>query len=197
MNQPPVPTIYLPYSQGTVPYGAMALRTRTSPEILVPEINRRVRAINPDVPLTGFQTLDERIRDSLREPRFYALLAAVCAAMAVIFVAVGLYGVVAYSVSRRTVELGVRMALGSSNTRIKRLVLWQGAVMAIAGAALGLLLALASMRALTSLVFEVHPLDPPTLAGSVLLVVAIALLAAYVPAHRACRLNLTTALRHD
>lgn len=197
MNQPPVPTIYLPYTQGTVPYGAMALRTRTSPEILIPEINRRLRAINPDVPLTGFQTLDARIRDSLREPRFFAFLAAVCAAMAVIFVGVGLYGVVAYSVSRRTVELGVRMALGSSHTRIKRLVLWQGAVMAIAGAALGLLLALVSMRALTSLLFEVHPLDPTTLAGSVLLVVAIALLAAYVPAHRACRLNLTAALRHD
>ena len=197
MNQPPLPTIYLPYSQGTLPYGAMALRVRTSPEVLIPEINRRLRAINPDVPLTAFQTLDSRIRDSLSEPRFYAVLAAVCAAMAVLFVAVGLYGVVAYSVSRRTVELGVRMALGSSHTRIKRLVLSQGAVMAFAGAALGVLLALASMRALSSLLFEVQALDPPTLAGSVLLVVAVALLAAYVPAQRACRLNLTTALHHD
>jgi putative ABC transport system permease protein len=197
MNQPPRPTIYLPYSQGTLPYGAMALRVRTTPEALIPEINRRLGAINPDVPLTDFQTLDFRIRDSLREPRFYAFLAAVCAAMAAIFVAVGLYGVVSYSVSSRTVELGVRMALGSSHARIKRLVLWRGAVMAFAGAALGLVLALVSMRALTSLLFEVPPLDPLALVGSTLLVAAVALVAAYLPAQRACRLNLTRALRHD
>jgi len=149
------------------------------------------------VPLSDFKTLDARIGDSLREQRFYALLAAVCAAMAVLFVAVGLYGVVAYTVSRRTVELGVRMALGSSRTGIMGLVLRQGAVMALVGIGFGLLLAWVSLRGLASLLFEVGPLDPLALTGSVALVLVVALLAAFVPARRACRLNLMTALRHD
>lgn len=149
------------------------------------------------MPLSDFKTLDARIGDSLREQRFYALLAAVCAAMAVLFVAVGLYGVVAYTVSRRTVELGVRMALGSSRTGIMGLVLRQGAVMALVGIGFGLLLAWVSLRGLASLLFEVGPLDPLALTGSVALVLVVALLAAFVPARRACRLNLMTALRHD
>jgi ABC-type antimicrobial peptide transport system permease subunit len=117
--------------------------------------------------------------------------------MAVLFAGVGLSGVVAYSVSARTTELGVRMALGSSRARILGLVLWQGAVMAAIGAALGLLLAFVSMRGLASLLFDVSPLDPPTLAASIVFVIAVALLAALVPAWRACRLSPMTALRYE
>jgi CubicO group peptidase (beta-lactamase class C family) len=119
------------------------------------------------------------------------------AALAVLFAGVGLYGVVAYSVSARTTELGVRMALGSSRARILALVLWQGAAMAAIGAALGLLLAFGAMRGLASLLFEVSPLDPPTHAAANQFVMAIALLAAFVPAWRASRLSPMTALRYE
>lgn len=197
LDQRPLPTIYLPYRQGTISYGAIAVRAEIAPGALTSEIRRRLRRVDPDVPVTDFETLDERIRESLRQPRFFAFLAAICAGLAVLFVSVGLYGVVAYSVSRRTVEFGVRMALGSSQGRILGLVLGQGAALALVGAGLGLLLAFASMRGFASLLFEVEPFDPPTLVGAVVVVLAVALLATFVPARRACRLSPMTALRHD
>jgi putative ABC transport system permease protein len=197
MRVAPAPTIYLPYGQGMLPYGAIAMLAQLPPSALMAEVRQRLGAINPDVPVADFQTLDQRIRESLREPRFNALLAAVCAALAVLFAGVGLYGVVAYSVSAHTTELGVRMALGSSRTRILALVLWQGAVLALIGAALGLFLAFLSMRGIASLLFEVSPLDPPALAVSVVFVVGVALIASFVPAWRACRLSPMTALRDE
>jgi predicted permease len=197
MRVAPAPTIYLPYRQGTLPYGAIAIRAELPLNALLAEVRSRLAAIDPDVPVADFQTLDERVSESLREPRFNAVLAALCAALAVLFAGVGLYGVVSYSVSAHTTEFGVRMALGSTRTKILALVLWQGAVMALIGAVLGLVLALASMRGLASLLFEVSPLDPPTLAVSVAFVVVVALVAAFVPAWRACRLSPMTALRDD
>jgi putative ABC transport system permease protein len=197
MDRAPLPIIYLPYRQGMLPYGAIALRTEIAPGALIGEVRQRLNAIRADVPTVDFQTLDERVQNSLREPRFYVFLAAICAALAVLFAGVGLYGVVAYSVSARTTELGVRMALGSSRARILALVLWQGAAMAAIGAALGLLLAFGAMRGLASLLFEVSPLDPPTLAAAIMFVMAIALLAAFVPAWRASRLSPMTALRYE
>lgn len=197
MAKQPVPTIFLPYRQGILPYGAIALRTRLPASAVFSEIRRRLGAINPDVPLVDFQPLSERIHDSLKEPRFYAFLAGLCAAMAVLFVSVGLYGVISYSVSRRTVELGVRMALGSSPGRILRLVLRQGVAMASIGAGFGLVLAYVATRGLQSLLFNVDAIDPPTLVASVLLIVGVALAAAYVPARRACRLSTMQALRYE
>lgn len=197
LNQRPLPTIYLPYGQGTLPYGAIAMRLRVAARALIPEIRRRLAAVNSDVPIVDLEPLDARIRESLREPRFYALLAAVCAAMAVVFIGVGLYGVVAYSVSRRTVEFGVRMALGAPKGRIMRLVLRQGTWMALTGASLGLIVALATTHGLASLLFEVEALDPVSLAAAVIFVVGIAICAALIPARRACELSPMSALRYE
>jgi ABC-type antimicrobial peptide transport system permease subunit len=180
-----------------LPYGAIAMRAQLAPSALMAEVRQRLGAINADVPVADFQTLEQRVRESLREPRFNAFLAAACAALAVLFAGVGLYGVVAYSVSAQTTQIGVRMALGSSRTRIFALVLWQGAAMALVGAALGLLLAFFSMRGLSSFLFEVAPLDPLTLTASIMFVIGVALIAGFVPAWRACRLSPTTALRDD
>jgi predicted permease len=195
MDRAPLPTIYLPYKQGTLPYGAIALRTQVPPHAVIGEVRDRLSAIRSDVPAVDFETLDDRVQESLREPRFNVFLSVACAALAVLFAGVGLYGVVAYTVSARATEFGVRMALGSSRARIVGLVLWQGATMAAIGAALGLALAFASMRGLESLLFEVSPLDPLTLGASVGFVIAVALAAAFVPAWRACRLSPMTALR--
>ena len=137
------------------------------------------------------------MRESLREPRFYTLMAAACAAMAVLFVTFGLYGLVSYSVGRRTAELGIRLAIGAQRGAITRMVLGQGLRMAIAGVALGLGVAIAGARALESLLFGVQPMDAPTFAAAALVVIAVTLAASYAPARRASRVNPIAALRHD
>jgi putative ABC transport system permease protein len=197
LSAAPIPTVYIPFAQFSLPYGAVALRTAAAPASVVPVIRDRLRRLNASVPLTDFQTLDDRLRDSLREPRFYTLLAATCAGMAVLFVTFGLYGLVSYSVSRRTTELGIRMAVGAQRGEIVRLVLAQGLRMAAAGVVLGLGLAFALTRALESLLFGVQPIDLPTFAAAAGLVIIVTLAASYAPARRACRVNPITVLRQD
>lgn len=193
----PIPTVYLPFEQFALPYGSIALRTTSRIDGIVPVIRERLRAINPAVPLTDFQMLDERLVESLREPRFYTLIAAACAAMAVLFVTFGLYGLVSYSVSRRTTELGLRMAVGAQQGTILRLVLAQGLRLAIAGIALGLVLAFFSTRSLQSLLFEVQAIDPLTLGATAAITLLITLGATYGPARRASRVDPLVALRHE
>ena len=193
----PMPTVYIPFKQFSLPYGSIALRTAVPAESIVPVIRDRINRLNPAVPITDFQMLSRRVQQSLREPRFFMLMAAACAALAVLFVTFGLYGLVAYSVSRRTAELGIRMALGAQRTNILALVLRQGLFMAVAGVALGLALAAAFSRTLTSLLFQVEPLDPLTLGGAALLVVIVTLAACFIPARRASRISPVAALRYE
>jgi putative ABC transport system permease protein len=193
----PFPTVYIPFRQFSLPYASIALRTAVTPESLIPVIRDRVNRLNPAVPLTDFQTLDTRLGESLREPRFYTLMAAACALMAVLFVTFGLYGLVSYSVSRRTSELGIRMAVGAECGTILRMVLLQGLRMGLLGVAAGLGLAVLISRALASLLFQVQPLDPLTLSASAGMVVVVTLAASYVPARRASRVNPLSALRYE
>jgi putative ABC transport system permease protein len=193
----PIPTVYIPFRQFSLPYASIAVRTAVTPESVIPVIRDRVNRLNPAVPLTDFQSLGTRLRDSLREPRFYTLLAATCALMAVLFVTFGLYGLVSYSVSRRTSELGIRMAVGAQSDTILRMVLLQGLRMAVLGVAAGLGLAILLSRALASLLFHVQPVDPLTLSGAAAIVVLVTLAASYVPARRASRVNPISALRYE
>jgi putative ABC transport system permease protein len=193
----PYPTAYIPFTQFSLPYGAIALRIGVPAESIVPVIRDRLHRLDPAVPLTDFQMLTDRLHESLREPRFYTLLAVTCAGMAVLFVTFGLYGLVSYSVGRRTTELGIRMAIGAERGTIVRMVLGQGFRMALTGVALGLGLALVSARVLESLLFEVQPVDPPTFAAAAAIVMIVTLAASYAPARRASRLNPVTALRQD
>jgi putative ABC transport system permease protein len=197
LGRDPYPTVYIPFPQFALPYGSIALRTQVAPETLIPEIRSRLNKLNPDVPLTDFQTVDQRIYESLEQPRFYTLMAGACAFMAVLFVTLGLYGIVSYSVSRRTSEFGIRMAVGAQQAAILRLVLLQGLRMAAAGAALGVALSVVFTRVLSSLLFQVTPNDPMTLTAAAMLVVAVTLLASYVPARRASRVNPIVALRYE
>jgi putative ABC transport system permease protein len=193
----PIPTVYIPFRQFSLPYASVALRTAVTPESVIPVIRDRVNRLNSAVPLTDFQALDARLGESLREPRFYTLMAAACALMAVLFVTFGLYGLVSYSVSRRTSELGIRMAVGAESGTILRMVLVQGFRMAVLGVAAGLGLAILISRALASLLFQVQPVDPLTLSASAIMVVFVTLAASYVPARRASRVNPITALRYE
>jgi putative ABC transport system permease protein len=121
-----IPTVYLSFQQFALPYGSRAVHTRVSMASLVPVIRDRLTRLNAAVPLTDFQRVSDRLNESLQEPRFYTLLAATCAFMAIFFVSFGLYGLVSYSVSRRTAELGIRMAVGANRGAILQMVLLQG-----------------------------------------------------------------------
>ena len=189
------PTVYTPVTQFALPYGSIAVRTQIPAESVIPVIRDRVSRLNAAVALSDFQTIDARVAASLREPRFYTLLATICAGMAVLFVAFGLYGLVSYSVSRRRPELGVRMAVGADRGAIVRLVLRQGLKLAGTGVAIGLALSFAVGRGLSELLFEVEPNDPATLALAGAVVVVITLAASYGPARRAGRVDPITVLR--
>ena len=193
----PVATVYVPIGQFTAAYGGVVARTSAPPETVIPEIRRRIAQADPTVPVKGLSTVKARLGRTLDAPRFYTMMAAVCAAMAVLFVTLGLYGVISYAVSRRTSEIGIRMALGASADAIRRSVLGQGLLLAAIGAAAGIALSLAATRLLASLLFELKPIDPPTLAISVALVVLVTLIASYLPARRASRVHPMAALRHD
>jgi len=193
----PIPTVYIPFRQFSLPYASIAVRTAVAQDRVIPIIRDRLTRLNPAVPLTDFQALVTRVRNSLREPRFYTVMAATCALMAVLFVTFGLYGLVSYSVSRRTSELGIRMAVGAESGTILRMVLLQGVRMAVLGVGAGIGLAVLLSRALTSLLFQVKPIDPLTLSAAAAIIVTVTLAATYTPARRASRVSPITALRYE
>jgi putative ABC transport system permease protein len=197
LNAKPVATLYVPYGQFTLAYGGVVVRTSAPPESLVPELRRRLALAAPTVPLRSVSTVGARLRRTLDAPRFYTMMAAACAAMAVLFVTLGLYGVISYSVSRRTAEIGIRMALGAPSETIRRDVLLQGLRMAAIGVVMGIALSLAATRLLRTLLFEIKPIDPPTLAISAALVVLVTLAASYIPARRASLVHPMVSLRHE
>lgn len=191
------PGVYVPFTQYAFGYGSIAVRAAVSPATLVPEIRARVAQIDPGIPLDNFETLDQRIRRSLGEPRFYTVLASACAGLAVLFVALGLYGALAYSVSRRTPEIGIRMAVGAQPSAILAMVLRQGLAVGVVGAAIGAALALWFTQLLRGLLFEVQPADPLTFAVAAAFVIGITLLASYLPARRASSVDPIVALRQN
>jgi putative ABC transport system permease protein len=197
LDAKPIATAYVPYQQFVPAYGAIVVRTNLPPDAIFPEIRRRVAQIDPSVPLKNFTTISARIHKTLDEPRFYTLMAGACASMAVLFVTLGLYGLVAFSVAQRTSEIGIRMALGAPRNSILRGVLWQGLQMAALGVAIGLALALATTRVLTTLLFEIKPNDPATLAMAATLVIVVTLAASYIPARRAMLVDPMVALRYE
>lgn len=197
LGAPPVPAIYVPFRQFAFGYGSIAVRAAVPASALVPAIRERLTEIDGSIPLQNFETLDGRIRDSLGEPRFYTVLSSACAVLAVLFVALGLYGVMAYSVSRRTAEIGVRIAVGAQPSAIVRMVLQQGFIVGAMGSAAGAAMALWLTRLLRGLLFEITPADPSTFAVSIAFVLGVTLVASYVPARRASRVDPIVALRQD
>ncbi len=197
LDKKSIATVYVPYEQFAQAYGAIALRTNLPPDAVFPEIRRRMAQIDPTVPLKHFATIKERLYKTLDEPRFYSVMAGACASMAILFVTLGLYGVVSFSVSRRTPEIGIRMALGAPRGAILRGVLCQGLLMASLGIAIGLALSFATTKILTKLLYEIKPNDPATLAASAGLVLVVTLAATYIPARRASRVDPIIALRYE
>lgn len=197
-STPPWPEIFMPYEQHPLPSTSLIVVARTplEPRSLEEPLRRALRDISPEVP-SRFNTLQSALSESVAAPRFRALLIGVFALLALVLAMAGIYGVMAYSVAERTREMGIRMALGARPGGVLRLVLGQGMRLVAAGLFLGLGAAFAATRLLTSLLFEVKPFDPATFVAACAALLAVALLANYVPARRATQVDPMVALRHE
>jgi predicted permease len=191
------PEVYLPYAQHPVDSLTIAVRTAGDPRSFIPIARADLAALDRDLPLAGVRTMDEVIGRSIAERRFTMLLLASFAGVAVLLAAIGVYGVLAYLVSQRTQEIGVRLAIGATPGNVVRLFVREGAALTLIGVGCGLAGAFAVTRALATLLFGVTTTDPTTFAGVAGALMAVALLASYIPARRAARVDPMTALRAD
>jgi putative ABC transport system permease protein len=189
------PTLDIYYSEGWPRY--MVIRTAADPAALAQSAVGEVHKFDPNLPVTHVMTLDNLFADSVSPRRFSTFLLGVFAGLALLLAAMGIYGVMSYVVSLRTNEIGVRVALGAQPGDIWRLVIGRGARLALAGVAFGLVGAVALTKLISSLLYGVKPTDPITFGGVALLLVGVALLACYVPARRAMRVDPMVALRYE
>ena len=188
--------VYVPLQQQFNPAITIVART-TNGQRLAGEIRALVASMNPNLPIVGAQTLEEAGALGLIPQQIAVSVTGSLGIVALLLAAIGIYGVTAYAVTRRTREIGVRIALGAARGDIVRMVLRQGMSLAGIGAVIGLALAAAASRVLTSLLFGVPPLDPVTFAGTAVLFAVVGLAACYVPARRATRINAIEALRYE
>jgi predicted permease len=196
LGDEPQPTVYAALAQ--YPENALTIVARSAaPATLVAPVRAIVREMSREVPVYSVQTMEERIASSVSRQRFYATLIAVFAGVALLLAAVGLYGVIAYAVSQRTHEMGVRVALGATTDRISRMVIGEGLRLTAAGLTIGIAVSLALGRVLTALLFGITPRDPVTFAAVLVALVAVATVASWLPARRAARADPLIAMRGD
>jgi len=197
LAQADVPQIYLSLYQSQSRRLAIFLRGHLDTGAIPEQVRAQVQAVDPTLPISGSQTLNETVSASLAERRFSMAMIALFALTALLLAGLGIYGVISYMVSERTHEIGIRIALGAESENILRMVLRQGLGLAIAGAAVGLVGALIVSHSMAGLLYGVKPTDPLTFSCVALLLLGVALLACYVPARRALRVDPLTALRHE
>ena len=189
----PSPTMYLPSIN--VGWVNLVVRTEGDPLAMTAGVREAVQSIDRDVPLANVRSMEEILASSIAEPRFQTMLLSVFAALALTLAGVGIYGVMSYSVSRRTHEIGIRMALGARPTDAIRLVVGQGMTLALIGVGVGLCGAFALTRLLSTLLFGISATDPFTFGAIAVLLISVAALACYIPARRATRVDPMQALR--
>ena len=199
LSAEPVPEVYLSYLQDPFawPYLTLLVHTSVDPVKLAGSIQSAVWSVEKDLPITSVATMEKIRSRSIAQPRLTALLLSVFAALALILATVGIYGVMAYSVTQRTHEMGLRMALGASAPDVLALVVGQGMLLAAIGVALGIAGAFAMTRVLEKFLWGVRPTDPVTFTAVSLLLAAIAILASYLPARRATHVDPMVALRYE
>nr|MDP2479993.1 ABC transporter permease [Candidatus Palauibacterales bacterium] len=197
LAEPPAPTLYLAYDQYPVDFMTYAVRTRGDPTAVAGTIRSRLQEIDPDLPMFAVRPMIDLVSDSAARARLYAILLGTFAGLALLLAAVGMYGVMAYVVTRRTAEFGVRIALGAKAADILGLVLRRGVLLSLLGAALGLAGAVAAGRVLSGLLYGVTPTDPITLVAVPVVLSGVAIAACLVPARRATSTDPMTVLRAE
>ncbi len=201
LGEEPQPAVYVPIDQAPRPFllrdQTFVLRTAGDPLALAATARREIRAIDPLLPIDRLETMENLVTTSVAEPRFRSAVLTVFATAALLLVATGILGVLAYAVTRRTREIGVRMALGAQRADVLRLVLRHALAMTVAGVTLGLIASIGLTRLLARFLYEVTPTDPLSLAAASALLLAVAMVAIYVPARRAVRVEPLTALRAE
>jgi len=197
LNMEPTPAYYVPQTQTPFDQMTVVVKTTNDPRSVVAAVTKAVGALDRDLPVFGVKTMDQYLAASVAAPRFNTTLLSIFAAVALVLTIVGLYGVMSYAVAQRTNEIGIRMALGAQTRDVMRLVVKQGVKLVALGLALGLVGSFALMKLLTALLFGVTKHDPLTFAAVSVLLSAVALLACYIPARRATRIDPLIALRYE
>jgi macrolide transport system ATP-binding/permease protein len=197
LGEDAMPYIFLPYLQNPQPAMALHVQTSGNPRDLAAAVRREVQALDPNLPAFNVMSLADNIDISLFPSRFGAVLLGVFGFLALLIASIGIYGVMSYGVSERTHEMGIRMALGARGRDVMRLVISQGMWLALIGVAIGAGLALAVTRVVKSYLYDVSVTDPLTFIGIALLLIGVALLACYVPASRATKVDPLEALRYE
>jgi putative ABC transport system permease protein len=190
----PSPEVFICGSSDSM---TLIVHATSDPASLAAAVRGKIHEVDPSQPVDDVATMEERFSQAVAPQRFNALVLAIFAGMAVVLAAVGIYGVMAYSVARRTQEIGIRIALGAQQRDVIRLVLRHGAALSLVGITLGLAAALALTRFLSNLLYGVTVRDPLTFVAVCLLLVSVALIANYIPARRATRVDPMVALRHE
>lgn len=196
----PKPELYRPLLQenkNVWGFETLLVRTHGNPLTLAPLVKDQVWAVNKSLPITQVRTMDQGIAQTNAQPRFQALLLGIFGALGLLLAVVGIYGVISYSVTQRTHEIGIRMALGAAPTQVMRLILAHGLKLALLGVAIGIAAALALTRLMSSLLFGISATDPLTFAAVTVLLLAVAIAACYIPARRAMRVDPMVALRYE
>ncbi len=197
------PEMYVPYTQNeikiwpTMQIMQFAARTKADPDAVTGSIRSAVHAVDPDLPVAKALPLTTLVDNSMVPMRFSMVLLGSFALLALFLAAIGLYGAISYSVTQSTHEIGIRMALGAQRSNVFRMVLGQGARIALAGMLAGFVMALGITRLISSFLYGVQPTDPLTFAAGALLLAVIVLLACYLPARRAARVDPMIALRYE
>jgi putative ABC transport system permease protein len=197
LNKEAEPAIY--WMHPREPYSGMALVVRASGDAarLAPAVQKEIRSLDPEQPVADVRTMQQVISKSIARPRFNMLLLSIFAGVALVLASVGLYGVMNYSATQRTHEVGIRMALGATRADIMRLVVGNGMLLTLIGIGIGVAASLMLTRVMASLLFGVTATDVPTFLGVSAVLAAVALVANYIPARRATRVNPVIALRYE
>jgi|CZKL01.1.fsa_nt_gi predicted permease len=198
LREDPPPQFFLPYLQQPDISGMVyQVRTQTDAAVLTPELRRIVRSVDPDLPVIDVRTQREQMNASMQVERAFAALTAGFGVLALTLACVGIYGIMAYSVSQRTNEIGIRLALGARPAQLRTLILRESAWLSLSGTVVGVAAALMLTRMVKSMLYGIQPYDPPTLIVGVAILLAVALAASWIPARRAAAVEPMVALRHE
>jgi putative ABC transport system permease protein len=191
------PVLYLSHAQYPISMLQFVVHATRAPETLTAPLREAIAAVDPQIPVFEIETMESRFSESIAQPRFLMTLLALFAFTAIVLASIGLYGVIAHGVSERTREIGIRMALGARQRDVLGMIMRRGWGLGVSGIAFGLVAAFAGARLLRAQLYGVQPIDPLTLASAVLILMPVALLASWIPARRAARVDPAITLRME